>query len=96
MRNLINVLTLFGVILAFLNIGRLIFGIVTGGFAEGEAIAIVLFQLWAAIGAFFALVFGFIGRAMDNRKKAKVSSTSLMGIAVGFVGGITVLVFSYL
>jgi hypothetical protein len=95
MRSFINVLTLFGVILAFLNIGQLMFGLITDGFSEGRGMAILFFQLWAAIGAFFALIFGFIGRALDNRKKIKVSSISLLGIAVGFVGGIAVLGLSY-
>lgn len=96
MRNFINVLTMFGIIIAFLNVGRLLFGFITGEFADDDGIDIVFFQLWAAIGAFLALVFGFIGRAVDNRKKEKVSSISVFGIAVGFVGGMAVLALSYL
>lgn len=95
MRRFINKLTIIGMALAIFAIAYLLFGQMTGVFAEDSANKMAL-ELLAMTGALLALIFGFIGRFMDRRAPLPVSRVSNLGIFLGFIGGLIVLALPFL
>lgn len=95
MRRTINTLTLIGIALAICAVVYLLFGQMTGDFAEASTRETTL-QIFALIGALLALVCGYMGRFMDRKALTPVSRVSNFGIFLGFISGLFVLAMPFL
>ena len=88
MRTLVNILAVLGAVLAVFAVGSLYYGQATDAFSDGRGMASLAFQLYGAIGAGAALLFGFVGRLMDRRVPRPARPISNICIAVGLIAGL--------
>ena len=84
MRTLLNILAVLGALVAVMSVGSLYYGELQGG----SGMASLAFQLYGAIGAGAALLFGFVGRLMDRRVPRPARPISNICIAVGLIAGL--------
>ncbi len=91
MRWIVNALTLLGVLIALFSVLLMGYGFLTGKLSQSDNMTVMLFQLWALIGGFVALTFGYVGRIMDRRAKRPFSTLSRMGLITGTAIGLCVI-----
>ncbi len=84
MYKILNFIAAVFALLGTLLIGNMLYEHLTGGFENGEGMAILVFQLFGVICAGLALVLGFIGRLLAKRKNEAPGrlGTFAMGLAL--------------
>jgi len=83
MRVVINILTLIAALIGFLALCLIVWGLGTNGFSASNGMALVAFQLWAAIGCIAALILGLVGYFMARAGERHADSASDIGVGVG-------------
>lgn len=88
MRMLVNLLACLGIAITVLMVG-MYYAVLIGDAADGAAgMGLLFLQLWGAIGAAAALLFGFIGRLMDRRVPLPAGRIANTAVAIGLLGGL--------